>query len=130
MSTQFRSAGQSGSGRFSTTNHFTPFDTVALEDGATLTASANGSGRELLHRRNLVLELDVTAHTGGGDTLDVTVQTSEDNSTWRTLGTFTQSTAVGTERKSFPGADRFVRYAATLAGAGVSTTFTIIGEAY
>jgi hypothetical protein len=130
MSAYIRTAGNVDAGRFSANNHqFVPFDILGLESGATLTETDSGDTIELTNRRSLVLVLDVTAHTAGGDTLDVTVQTSGNGSTWRTLGTFTQSTATGSERKSFPGADRYVRYAATLAGAGVSTTFTITGEA-
>lgn len=130
MSASITTAGGVGAGHFSASTHqFVPYDVVRLEDGRTMTATGTGDTLELTHRRNLNLTLDVTAHTAGGDTLDVTVQTSADGSTWRTLGTFTQSTDVDAETKSFPGADRYVRYSATLAGAGVSATFTITGEA-
>lgn len=75
------------------------------------------------------LLLDVTARSGTTPTLDVTVQTSYDGSTWRTAGTFAQSTAVGSERKSFTGLDRYVRANGVITGTTPSFTCSVTGEA-
>lgn len=59
--------------------------------------------------------------------LDVTVETSHDGTTWRELGAFTQATSAGSERKSFPGCDRFVRASYEIESG--SFTFGLTGEA-
>lgn len=69
------------------------------------------------------LDLVVTSGTG---TLDVTIDTSADNSTWRTAGTaFTQATGATTQRLTFL-CDRYVRCTATI-GTG-PFTFSVSGE--
>lgn len=128
MSVGIQYAGTPGVGYSKADGRFAPIHKLTLADAANLTASANGTGIDVGECGVACLTLNVTAHTAGGDTLDIAVQTSADNSTWRSVGTFTQSTDVGTERKSFSGLDRFVRYAATLAGAGVDVTFTLSGD--
>lgn len=129
----FSRPGENGAGYFSgTDNRFRETANVCLAAAANLTASAAGPEIEIGDKGTLRLTLDVTAHTGGGDTLDITLQTSKDKAVadpWRSIGTFTQAVGVTSEAKSFSGADRFVRYNATLAGAGVDVTFTIDGEA-
>lgn len=77
------------------------------------------------------LTLDVTDTSGDGtETLDVTVETSEDDATWRTVDTFAQvANAAASERKCFPGLDRFVRISYTLGGGVTDYTFSVLGEA-
>jgi hypothetical protein len=70
-----------------------------------------------------------TTTPGVAPTLDVTIQTSADGTTWRTLGTFTQATVAGEERKSFAGCDRFVRAIYDLGGTGAAATFSVRGDA-
>lgn len=66
----------------------------------------------------------------GAPTLTVKVQTSEDGvNDWRDIASFTQLTAIGTERKCFTGADRFVRLDATAGGTNPQIVFTVTGEA-
>jgi hypothetical protein len=127
---RYNRPGENAAGYFEgTNNQFRSVSTICLAGAVTETASANGDWIEVGDKGTLRLILDVTAHTAGGDTLDVAIQTSKDQVDIRSLGSFTQSAAVGSESKSFSGCDRFVRYASVLAGAGVSATFTIDGEA-
>jgi len=112
------------------TGEYADIDDVVLAAEAARTATGNGDAVGLGDRGTLRLLLDVTAASGSSPTLDVTVETSYDSVTWRSLGTFAQKIAVGTERKSFVGADRYVRATWTIgAVATPSFTFSIAGEA-
>lgn len=74
------------------------------------------------------LKLTVTAVSGTSPTLDVTVQTSPDASTWTPVGTFTQKTTAGTQTKNFIGLDRYVQVAWVIGGTGSpSVTFDVSG---
>lgn len=117
---------------FTQDNTFVDAEDVSLHPSATRTASGTGSVvYETGPRRTLSLLFAVTAASGDTPTLDVTVQTSHDGTTFRTLGTFTQATGVTSERKGFGGADRFVRVVWTAAAAAGSPSFTfaVTGEA-
>jgi hypothetical protein len=98
---------------------------------ASATEVANGSSPAVgVDRGTVRLLLDVTAKGADADeTLDVTVETSFDGAAWRSLGAFARKTAVGAERKSFPGADRFVRITWAVGGTTPSFTFSVTGEA-
>jgi hypothetical protein len=103
---------------------------VVLHASAERVANGSGAGMELGDRTTVRLLLDVTAKGADVDeTLDVTVETSHDGATWRSLGAFAQKTAVGSERKSFAGCDRFVRVSYTVGGTTPSFTFSVEGEA-
>lgn len=94
-------------------------EAAGTDDGATL---------ELGDRGTLRLLLTVSALSDLGDpTLDVTVETSHDGTTWSDVGTFTQATATGSERKRFAGIDRFVRVSWVVVDSVAS--FTVTGEA-
>ena len=83
-------------------------------------------------RDTLRLLLTVSAASGTTPTLDVIVETSDDPSfatNVRTMMTFTQKTAAGSQRLSAGGADRFVRGKATIGGTTPSFTFSLVGEA-
>jgi hypothetical protein len=96
----------------------------------TFTASGAGStGQELGDRGTCRLTLAVTAASGTTPTLDFDVETSEDNVTWRVAGSFAQMTAVGTQRKSFTGIDKWVRVKRTIGGTTPSFTLKISGDA-
>ena len=71
---------------------------LVLAASAARTATGNGSAVEVGDKAVARLLLDVTARTGTTPTLDVTIQTSFDGTTWRTAGTFTQVTATGQQR--------------------------------
>jgi hypothetical protein len=112
------------------TGQFADIDDVELAASAARTATGQGAAVALGDRGTLRLLLDVTAASGTGPTLDVTVETSFDGATgWRSLGTFAQKTAVASERKSFPGCDRYVRATWTVGGTTPSFTFSVAGEA-
>jgi len=101
---------------------------IVLSPAAALTADAVSNVVELGDKRNVALTLVVSA-VSASDTLDVTVQGSQDGSTnWYTIGTFTQVTTTGTERKTFTG-DRFLRADYNVGGASISIAFTLTGEA-
>jgi hypothetical protein len=95
--------------------------------------SADGAGPSVETDRGVArLTLDVTNHSGDGtQTLDVDVETSEDDATWRTVDSFTQvGNSTGSERLAFAGLDRFVRVSWTIGGSGSpSFTFSVAGEA-
>lgn len=103
---------------------------VTLVASGAQTATGSGSAVEIADKGSVRLLLDVSAASGTTPTLDVTVETSYDGSTgWTSLGTFTQKTAVSSQRKNFSGADRFVRASWVIAGTTPSFTFSIVGEA-
>lgn len=109
----------------STLGRFTKRESVSLKASAAETASTSGTGVEI-DAGSLSLLLDVTAASGTSPTLDITIEGSPDNSTWFTLGTFTQKTAVSSERKAFPGA-AFVRSRSVVAGTTPSFTYSVTG---
>ncbi len=101
---------------------------VTLHPSAARTATGNGSVvEETGERRTLSLSLVVTAASGTSPTLDVTVQTSADGSTWYSAGSFAQLTATGSERKTFA-LDRYVRLRWVIGGTTPSFTFSASGE--
>lgn len=94
-----------------------------------VTASGNGPSRET-DRGVARLTLDVVSSDGDGtETLDVDVETSEDEGSWRTVGSFsTAGSGASSERLCFAGLDRFVRVSYTLGGTVNSFTFSVAGE--
>lgn len=101
---------------------------LPLAASAARTATGNGSAFEPGDKAIARLRLNVTAAAGTSPTLNVTIQTSHDGTTWRSAGTFTQATAVSEQRAAFS-IDRFVRATWTIAGTSPSFTFSITGEA-
>lgn len=104
-------------------------DQISLAASAARTTTGQATGIQNIAYTTFRLLLDVTAASGTTPTLDVTLQTSSDNATWATVGTFAQKTAVSSERKAFSGLDRFVRVIWTIAGTTPSFTFSVNGEA-
>lgn len=101
---------------------------VTLQASATKTTTGTSTGVLLGRQRSLSLVLAVTA-VSSPTTLDVVVQTSNDNSTWRTFMTFTQVTTgpTSSQRLSAGGADKYLRLSYTIAG--TSYTFSVLGIA-
>jgi hypothetical protein len=109
-----------------TTGEISNITDVTLLASASRTASANGAAVAIGDLGTLRLLLDVTVDNG--TTLDVTIETSYDGSTaWRSLGAFAQVSGVGSERKSFPGCDRYARAVSTIVG--TAWTYSVTGEA-
>lgn len=105
------------------------FDASFNLAGTPRTATFNSASIELGDLPTMCIDLTVSAASGTTPTLDVTIQTSKDNATWRTVASFAQKTGVSTERKSFTGCDRFVRANCVIGGTTPSFTFDITGEA-
>jgi hypothetical protein len=114
-------------GYFKANGQYANTEAVVLSPAAALTEDGNSASLELGDRAVARLTLAATA-VSAGDTLDVTVQTSRDGTTWYTSGTFTQVTTTGSETKCFL-LDRFVRAAYNVTGSDVSITCTLTGEA-
>ena len=91
-------------------------------------AAGEGDVVEVGAKGTLLLDLTSTA-IGAGSTLTVTVMTSKDKTTWRTLAAFAGQVAPGTERKSFAGCDRYARADYALAGGVLTATYSVSGEA-
>jgi hypothetical protein len=72
------------------------------------------------------VQLNVTAASGTGPTLDVVIEDSLDGTNWNVVGTFAQKTAAGREviNLSTPFADR-LRARWTVAGTASSFTFDL-----
>jgi len=100
---------------------------VDFSPPAALDADALSVVIELGDRGTLRLVLDVTA-VSSADTLDVAIETSREGVTWYSAGTFTQVTAVSTQRKTFV-IDRFIRANYDVGGSAISIAFTLKGEA-
>lgn len=113
---------QTTSGRWANTRD------LVLAESAARTVTGSGSAVEVGDRGVARLLMDVTAASGTSPTLNVTVETSHDGTTWRSAGTFTQATAVGQQRAAF-NIDRFVRASWTIGGTSPSFTLSITGDA-
>lgn len=96
-----------------------PHYDIVLFDDTAVAASENGGWLDVGVGANLVLTLTMAAESGTA-IYDVTMQTSpnSDGTEIRTLGTFTQITANGSERKSFACADRYVRASVVYSSTG------------
>ena len=119
-------------GKFADTEDFVLYPLTTLAAAG----AVNGAALENGDRSVACLELVCTSLTAS-DTLDAKIQTSKDGTgsglgAWRDVGTFTQITATsGSERKSFPGLDRFIRAVVTpldAGGGGIAATLSISGE--
>lgn len=91
--------------------------------GTGATQTANSGDAEAMR-----VQLNVTAASGTTPTLDVVIEDTLDGTTWNTIGTFSQKTAVSREviNITTPFADR-VRARWTVAGTTPSFTFAIDG---
>jgi hypothetical protein len=102
---------------------------IVLLGAGTRTATENGAANDVGSRGILRGALVITAASGTTPTLDVAIQTRHDaNDSWRTVGSFAQATAAGSERKCFAGLDREIRAVATLGGTTPSFDLTVSGE--
>ncbi len=98
-------------------------EAVTLIPSATYTSTETGDSFET-DRGVACLDLSVTSVTAG--TLDVTIETSADNSTWRSAGTaFTQASGATSQRLTFL-CDRYVRAVGTIVTG--PAVFSVSGE--
>lgn len=102
---------------------------TTLQASVTKTASFVSTGVDLGSAVQVRLTLGVTAASGTTPSMTVTVETSPDNSTWTSLGSFSAATAVGSQAKVFSGCDRYVRANAAISGTTPSFTYSVSGTA-
>lgn len=109
---------------------FIDVDEVVLVGSAARIASGQSNALEVADRGTPRLTLEVTAKGGTKPSLLVLIETSNDKTTWRQLGSFTAlNDATGTQRRSFPGADRYVRARWIVSGTDPTFTFSVSGDA-
>lgn len=102
---------------------------ITLAASAARTASGQGVAMLAGDRASASMLLSVTAASGTSPTLNTSVETRHDAAdAWRSVGSFAQATGISAQRESFPGLDREVRVAWTIAGTTPSFTFTVVGE--
>lgn len=100
---------------------------------ATRTSSANGSAVDLSSVINTGVKevagyLNCGAASGTSPTLSVKFQDSDDGSTgWADINNavFTQLTAAGSQKITFPVSKRYIRAVATISGTSPSFTFGV-----
>lgn len=110
-----------------TLKQFVRGDVVSLAASAARTATGNGATTDAANVHSLSLLLDVTAASGTTPNLTVTIEESDDGTTWRTVAAFAAKTAVSTERKSFQVSADFVRAVWAITGTTPSFTFSVTG---
>lgn len=100
--------------------------------GAETAASGQGLAVDIGATRSAAkLDLELTAISGAGASLVVTVQTSADGLTgWRAVDAWAALTAVDKVSMCFAGLSRYVRIAWALAGTLPSATFKVSGNAH
>lgn len=103
-------------------------ESVMLVPAAARATAGTGGVIVTGDRATLRLTLDVTAVSGTGPSLTVTIEHSSDGATWSAHSSFAAVTAVGTARKVFSGLDRYVRTTWAISGITPSFTFVVSGE--
>lgn len=109
-------------------NRYARGDAVTPVASAARTTSGNSGALDASSTPGLSLLLDVSAASGTTPTLNVTIEESDDGTTWRTVAAFAQKTAVSAERKSFAIASDFYRVAWVIGGTTPSFTFSVTGS--
>jgi len=102
-------------------------NSLLLKSSAAQTASTTGAavdfgGADLV---DLVYRVSVTAVTGTGMTLDLTIKDSPTDGTYTTLVAFPQITAFGEYFATARSGDRYRKYVSVIAGTTPSFTYTI-----
>lgn len=102
-------------------------DVQTIHASAARTATGQTSGVDLGPFDESIVLLNVTAASGTGPTLDVKIQTSDDNSDWYDLGSsFSQITAVSKPAAlKLTNFGKYIRAVYTIGGTSPSFTFTI-----
>lgn len=103
-------------------------EALSLAAGTARTSNGSGAPVPTGKAHTARVTLDVTAVSGTTPSATVTIETSEDGSSWRSLGAFTAATAVGKQRRSFSGLDRLIRATWAITGTTPSLTFSVSGE--
>lgn len=109
-------------------NTFYVGEGVVLADAGARTTSGNGPAIGTGTAHTLRATLTVSAVAGTTPSATVTLQTSADGTSWRTLATYSAATGAGSQRLSASGLDRLVRASWTITGTTPSVTFAVSGE--
>ncbi len=111
-------------GYFNSKGQYVPGENVVLDTHTARGAGTyNGTGVEVGPAHTATVTVATTAVGGTTRTLDVKIQTSEDNATWRDVpnSTFTQQTAVASQTLTFSGLSAYIRSVSTVGGTGTPT---------
>lgn len=129
MSTSAPTIQRNGSRVNGSTNECQPHYDILLFSDTAVAADENGGWLDVGVGANLVLTLTMAAESGTA-VYDVTIQTSPNNdgTSVRDMAAFTQITANGSEIKSFPCSDRYVRASVNHSSTG-NATVTVAGIA-
>lgn len=107
----------------------TPATPVTVAASAERSTSGVGPAVDLgAHVDTLRLTLDVTAWAGTSPSLGVVVETSAEGEAWRAVRAFAPVAGAAAERLVFQPVRRYVRARWTIAGTGVTFTFSVTGE--
>lgn len=111
---------------------------IQLQAAVTRTASLNSTGVDLkgTPRRGLFARVvySAAANSSGSNTVQWTVQSSADNSTWATIADYEAPLTLSTTAQSgeafihFETTLRYVRLVLTISGAGSGSTVTYTGD--
>lgn len=95
----------------------TIYSLTATDSGTTNTSSLNIGE----YNEGMVL-VNYTAESGTNPTLDITAQTSPDNSTWFNMAdSFTQMSAIGKQVIEMSNFGKYIRFALVVGGSGTPT---------
>jgi hypothetical protein len=117
-----------GSGMIGDLNKWIQGSGVVLVPPGARTAGGSGAPAQVWEAHTLRASLAVTAVGGTTPSLTVTLETSADGVSWRSIGSFPAVTGVGTSRLSVSGLDNLVRASWAETGTTPSFTFAVSGE--
>ena len=102
------------------------FDSNLMFTAAAVTADGNSSVLDIgaTPANGVVIEVAVTAVSGSSPTMDIVVQESADNSTYKALATFDQITATGRQTRRVQSSKRYLRLNYDIGGSS-SPSFTM-----
>lgn len=115
-------------GTWGENGQFQPIFECNLLESAARTATNTSDTFEMGARSMALLKLEITAVSGTNPTLDVVVQTSSDNSTWRNAFVFGQCTTTGSIEREIPHCNFYIRAVSTLGGTDPSFTYSLTGK--
>jgi len=92
---------------------------------AARSSSSNSNSFKTKAANSLRVYVDVTAKSGTSPTLDITIQTSPDNSNWYTAGTLTQITDTGQYTGTATTIGPYIRILYTIGGTTPVITFSV-----
>lgn len=117
-------------GSYGADRRFDPDYECNLLPSATRTANSTGSVYEMGHCTQARLELTITDVSGTNPTLDVYIETSNDETNWTVAGWFATESDAGTQRPApFAACGKYIRAVSVLGGTSPSFTYSLTGRA-